>query len=356
MKNFLAALLLAATLQSQAATPKPPLVVVSYLRMLSPEVCAAFEKQTGIPIQWESPKNQFEAYRRFAGKGNFDVSLLSADWNQSMLRTGGLAALNKLLLPNIRNVDPGWLGATPDPGNKFILPQRASVLGILLNKKIPQPPAPTVESLLGNPRPGGTACFVPATTLTGAVLLALGASPGDGFPDTLRASRPIWVNWLSNMSPDSLASESDPISGIPALSSSFLAGRQAAALLWSGDAALIIRAAPNRFKWTTPPDDALPLAIAAGISASSRRTADAHAFINFLFDPETVRMLVDHYPAMHTLKPSIVPQPLPEGMPTAELIKAAKETAPTMDLTRPRIDRLESFLDALPAPGSNVKK
>ena len=67
-------------------------------------------------------------------------------------------------------------------------------------------------------------------------------------------------------------------------------------------------------------------------------------------------MLVDQYPAMHTLKPSILPQPMPEGMPTAELIKAAQDTAPMMNLTRPRVDRLESFISALPAPGSNLKK
>ena len=356
MKTLLAALLLAATLQAHAAPPKEPLVVVSYQRMLSPEICAAFEKQTGIPVRLETPRNQFEAYRRFAVGGDFDVSLLSADWNQAVLLAGGLAPLNKTLLPNIRNIDPGWLGAEPDRRNKFILPHRASVLGILINKKIPQPPASSVESLLGSPRPGGTACFVPATSLCGAVLLALGATPGAEFPDTIRASRPIWLKWLSNMSPDSLATESDPIAGIPALRSSFLNGGEAAALLWSGDAALILREAPKRFEWTTPPAPALTLDVDAGISTSSRRTADAHAFINFLFDPETVRMLVDQYPAMHTLKPSILPQPMPEGMPTAELIKAAQETAPMMNLTRPRVDRLESFISALPAPGSNLKK
>ncbi|MFM8982377.1 MAG: hypothetical protein ACKOLA_05620, partial [Spartobacteria bacterium] len=177
MKTLLATFLIAATLQAHAAPPKDPLVVVSYQRMLSPEVCAAFEKQTGIPVRLETPRNQFEAYRRFAAGGDFDVSLLSADWNQAVLRAGGLAPLKKNLLPNIRNIDPGWFGAKPDHSNTFILPHRASVLGILLNKKIPQPPASSVESLLGSPRPGGTACFVPAATLSGAVMITLGATP-----------------------------------------------------------------------------------------------------------------------------------------------------------------------------------
>jgi len=350
---FAAAALLAAALPAGAAGP---LVVVSYQRMLSPEVCAAFEEKTGIPVRWESPMNQMDAYARFKPGGGFDVSLLSADWNQAALAARGFAPLNKALLPNARNIDPSWLGARPDPSNQFLLPQRASVLGILVNTGIPQPPAPTVAALLSRPRPGGTACFVPTTTLSGAVLLALGAAPGDGFPDTLRASRPIWESWLSNMSPDSIGLRPDPIAALPALRSSFLAGRQAAALLWNGDAASILRESPEGFEWTTPPDDALPLSVSAGISSSSRRTADAHAFIDFLFDPATARMLVDHYAALHTLKTSLLPQPLPPGMPAREITRAAQDTAPMMDLTRPRLARLEAFLDALPDPGSRTKK
>jgi hypothetical protein len=43
-------------------------------------------------------------------------------------------------------------------------------------------------------------------------------------------------------------------------------------------------------------------------------------------------------------------------MPVREITKAAQDTAPMMGLTRPRLARLEAFLDALPDPGSRTKK
>jgi spermidine/putrescine transport system substrate-binding protein len=90
---------------------------------ISEEVVASFEKscQCKVVQDYYSGTEEMMA-KLLAGASGYDLVIPSQNAVQSLIKQGFLAKLDKAVLPNIKNQDPGFLNRSYDPGNVYSLP------------------------------------------------------------------------------------------------------------------------------------------------------------------------------------------------------------------------------------------
>jgi spermidine/putrescine transport system substrate-binding protein len=90
---------------------------------ISEEVVASFEKscQCKVVQDYYSGTEEMMA-KLLAGASGYDLVIPSQNAVQSLIKQGFLAKLDKAVLPNIKNQDPGFLNRSYDTGNVYSLP------------------------------------------------------------------------------------------------------------------------------------------------------------------------------------------------------------------------------------------
>lgn len=71
-----------------------------------------------------------------AGASGYGLIVLTGNAVESLIRQGALWPLNKNLLPNLYNIDPAYINATFDPGNRYSVPYAYTLTLIGYNREI----------------------------------------------------------------------------------------------------------------------------------------------------------------------------------------------------------------------------
>jgi putrescine transport system substrate-binding protein len=120
-----------------AAAEEPVLHVYNWSDYIGPDTIANFEKETGIAVTYDVyDGNEVLEAKLLAGHSGYDIVVPSASpYMARQIKAGAYRALDKLKLPNWKNLDPQLLAlaATADPGNAHGVPYLWSVTGIGYN-------------------------------------------------------------------------------------------------------------------------------------------------------------------------------------------------------------------------------
>jgi putrescine transport system substrate-binding protein len=91
---------------------------------IAEDTIANFEKETGIKVRYDTyDNNEILHAKLVAGKTGYDIVVPSSTFAPLQIGGGLLAKLDKSLLPNLKNYDPGVQAqiATIDPGNEHLV-------------------------------------------------------------------------------------------------------------------------------------------------------------------------------------------------------------------------------------------
>jgi putrescine transport system substrate-binding protein len=121
----LAAVGLAAAATSAAAQGEPKVLnVLNWADYIGPDTIKQFEKETGIKVRYDTfDSNETLHARLVAGKTGYDVVVPSSHFAKKQIDAGLFLPLDRVQLPNWKNLDPGLLDklAESDPGNKHLV-------------------------------------------------------------------------------------------------------------------------------------------------------------------------------------------------------------------------------------------
>jgi spermidine/putrescine transport system substrate-binding protein len=94
---------------------------------IAPETIKRFESvcQCDVVQTYYSDNEELLA-KLAAGAKGYDVLVPTSNAVQALIRGGQLKALDKVAIPNIRNVDPAYLDTPFDPGNQYSVPYAMS--------------------------------------------------------------------------------------------------------------------------------------------------------------------------------------------------------------------------------------
>ena len=120
-----AALCGATLLAGTAGAEQRQLRVYNWADYILPEVPKTFEADTGIQVTWDIfETNETLEAKLLTGNSGYDLVVPTNTFLENEIKAGALQKLDKSLLPNWKNLDPGLLKlmAANDPGNQYGVP------------------------------------------------------------------------------------------------------------------------------------------------------------------------------------------------------------------------------------------
>jgi len=281
-----------------AASAQPVLNVYNWTDYIDPAAIERFQRETGIRVRYDV-FDSLEALegKLSAGRSGYDIIVPTAEPTFARLaRAGALRPLDRGRLPNLANLDPRLMAqvARADPGNRHGVIYLWGTVGLGLRADriralAPDAPLDSLDLLLkpDNARRlarCGLAVMDSATDVLPTVLRWLGRDPDSSDPADLRAAEQA----LLAIRPHLRA-----IPGSGAIMDMLANGELCAVLTYSGD---VIQAAARaqeagkgvEIRYLAPPNGAHLSFDMLAIPADAPNPDAAHAFINFLLQPDVM--------------------------------------------------------------------
>lgn len=241
------------------------------------DLITQFEEETGYKIVYETfDSNEAMMTKVSQGGTNYDVAVPSEYAVQRMVEDGLLLPLDHGKLPNLVHIDERFLDLPFDPGNRFSVPYFWGTVGIAFNPMLL--PDKTFESWndLWDPELKNQILLVDgAREVIGMGLNSLGYSLNSTDEAELLEAKAK----LDQLTPNVKAIVGDEIKMLMAQEEA------AVALVWSGDAAEIMWENEN-IDYVVPEEGSNLWFDMMVIPKTAKNIEGAHAFINFMLDPE----------------------------------------------------------------------
>jgi putrescine transport system substrate-binding protein len=279
---------------SAAAVNEKVLNVYNWSDYIQPSIIKDFETETGIHVNYDVfDSNEILETKLLTGHTNYDVVVPSAAFMERQLQADIYQKLDKSLLPNLKNLDPGIQAALAiyDPGNQYAVDYMWITSGIGYNAaaiqaRLPDAPVdswrmifdPAVISKFAD---CGVSILDAPSEVVATALLYIGKNPNSDSPEDLKAAEQVlkairpYIRYVdSSRYIDNLAN-----------------GEICLALGWSGD----IKQAHDRaleankgidLKYSIPREGAIVNLDVLVIPADAPHAKNAHLFIDYLLRPD----------------------------------------------------------------------
>ena len=284
-----------------AAAEEKTVTIYNWSDYIGDTTTADFEAKTGIKVIYDvMDSNEVLETKLLAGRTGYDIVVPTAPFLERQIKAGVYRKLDKSKLPNLANMDPDIMKRTAahDPGNEHSIVYLWGTVGLGYNVDL-------VKKALGTDRiDSWSAIFEPknAAKLAKCGIMILD-SPTDVF-----ASVAIYKGLDPNSEkPEDLKVVEETLTKVrPHLkdihSSSYIdhlaSGEICVALGWSGD---VLQARdrgaaatrPVKVAYAIPKEGAILYFDMLAIPADAPHPDNAHAFLNFLMEPEVIAKVSD---------------------------------------------------------------
>ena len=269
---------------------------------------AGFEEATGVRVNYDVySENETLETKLVAGGSGYDVVFPSArPFAQRQIRTGLYAPLDKSQLPNLEHMDPDIMeGLTDiDPDNAHVVPYMWGTTGLGIN-------VARVREALGAEAPLDSwgLLFDPANAAKlascgihvldddqeafGAALLWLGRDPNAGAADEIDAVREAYAAIRPHIRTFNNAEYKDALANGDACLVMGYSGDIGQARDVAAEAAEATGREAPEIAYVIPKEGALRWMDVIAIPADARNPANAHAFVNYLMEPEVIAAITD---------------------------------------------------------------
>jgi len=333
---LLATLLAACTRAPEEANRE--LNLFAWSEYVPQEVIDGFTARTGIRVNYDSYASNEEMLGKLvSGAGRYDLVQPSEYAVEALVAEDRLAPLDYGRIPNFRHVAPEFRNLPHDPEQRYTVPYMGGTVGIVYHAGRVGREVKGYEDVF-RPEHAGRIVIVddPREMVTWA-LATLGRGPNDVTPATLAAARPVLERWLP------LVKVFDSDSPKTAL----LNGDVDLGVVWSGEAARLHQQDSN-FRWVLPAEGAHRFVDSFAIPAGARNADAAHAFLDWVLEPEVSRIVSREFPYTN---PNVAARELltPEERANPASYPDGASTLPTFRDVGPaavEIDRLVTELKA----------
>lgn len=284
---------------------KDTITVYNWGDYIDPDLLKQFTEETGIKVIYETfDSNEAMMTKIQQGGSAYDIAVPSEYMIEMMLEEDLLIPLDHSKIPNLKNIDPYYLDLAFDPGNKYSVPYFWGTVGIVFNPNL-VPEHLTFESWddLWDPSLKRKVFLVDgAREVIGMGLNSLGESLNAKDDELLRQA----TDKLISLSPNIKAIIGDEITPL------MINNEATVALTWSGQAADMMWE-NEELDFAVPHEGSNLWFDSFVIPKTAANVEGAHAFINFMLDPEVAAQNADYVgyatpnaAAMELMDPEVV--------------------------------------------------
>ncbi len=263
---------------------KTTLNVLNWGDYIDPELLRQFEDETGIKVKYTTMTSNEEMLVKLASADNiYDVCFPSDYIIEKLIADDLLYAIDKNNIPNLSNIDPRFLDLSFDPGNTYSVPYMWGTVGILYNTTMVSGPVDSWSILWDEQYAGQILMYDSMRDTIGITLKMLGydintRNEADilAAQEALIAQKPLVRAYLT----DDIKME-------------LINGSAAMGVVYSGDAVYCIGENPD-LAYVVPKEGSNVWFDNIIIPKTSKHTAEAEAFINFLCDADVAAQNSDY--------------------------------------------------------------
>ena len=269
---------------SPASTNSSTLSVYIWSHYLPASLIEEFQKQTGIQVKITTYASNEELLSKLqAGATGYDLILPSDYMVEIMVQLKLLQALNKELIPNFKNYDPHFLNPSYDSQNTYTVPYAWSTTGIAINRNQFKGEIKGWKSLFSNPSLYNKYSLLDdAREVIGAAFKLQGHSINSTQKEHYTGAQ----TYLKSIKKNVRAFSSEPIDAISK-------GDFWVSQMYSTDA-LQARAKGAPIEFVIPEEGTAMAIDNFAIPQTAKNIPAAHAFINFMANPQVHQKLVEN--------------------------------------------------------------
>ena len=314
----LAILALAAALAG-CGRSRPVLHIYNWSDYIAPDLIRQFEREFNCRVMldtFDSNESMFAKLK--AGATGYDLIFPSSYFVGIMRDQGMLQPLRHELLPNMEYLDPDFTAMAEDPTFIYSIPYMISHAGLGYNKKRCPDFEPTWAMMDRAAYRGRMTMLNDMRDTIGAALKFLGYSLNTTNANEIAAARDVVIRWKSNLAKFENEQYKNGIA-----SGEFLVVQG-----YNGDIAQVMQ--ENADIAYAPPKEGVALACdEMVIPHDASEVALAHAFINFLYDPDNACKNIQYICAPMPNKAALAKLPAeyrdnPAILPPAEVMGKAE--------------------------------
>jgi spermidine/putrescine-binding protein len=256
----------------------PRVCVLTWPDYFSDRACEDFTRETGVRIEWRHFENLGEMNALLRSQRDaFDVVVLDDMSLAEHIELKLLRPIDRASIPNFRHIDPRYRDASFDPGNAFSVPYMWGTTLVAYRKDQIADPGKSWRLLWDPALAGKVLMLNEKQDVYAAALHTLGLPPSSDDAGDLERATGLLLEQVDRAG----ANYAD----LETIKTKLQAGECWAAMMYSGDAALIASEDPQI--GTFIPVEGAPLWLDSfAIPKEAPRTANAHRFIDFMTRPE----------------------------------------------------------------------
>lgn len=294
----------------------------------APDVLTGFQKKFRQTLTVSSFGSNEELVAKLVaarGTSGYDIVVPTGSFVAPMAEHGLIQRLNHELIPNLKYMDPEFLGRSWDPGNEYTICKAWGTTGFLYDVTKVKRRLSTWSDFIScaqNEASGKTSVLDDPAELTGIYFWANGIDWNTTDPKHLDAAENFL---LKNLAPHVAVFDSNPGGA------SVPQSTQTLYQIWNGDArqGLLSSKNPGRWRWVLGAPATELWMDNWALAANAPHPESAHAFINYVLLPDNQLANVD-YIGYHTGAKDIEAKAKAEGMELLDMVFFTPEQLDTM--------------------------
>lgn len=281
------ALVAASLLQPGNAAAKEELNLFAWSEYVPADVIKGFTKETGIKVNYETyASNEEMLAKLMSGASNYDLIQPSEYIIEALGKEKQLLEFDKTKLPNLKNIGKEYYGLPHDPELKISVPWMQGTVGIAVNTtKVKEPVTGFADVFTESHKRRIVVLDDPLEIVTWALAME-GLGPDQVTKANLEKIRPTLAAWLP------LVKVYDSDSPKTAL----LNGDVDLGVVWSGEAAILLREQPKKFTYVLPKEGAHMFIDSLAIPKNAKHVENAYKFIDYCLRPEVSVKISKEFP------------------------------------------------------------
>jgi spermidine/putrescine transport system substrate-binding protein len=283
----LVALLALASWAAPAPASAEELNLFAWSEYVPQSVLDGFTKETGIQVNYETyASNEEMLAKLLSGAASYDLVQPSEYTVEAMAKEGLLLKIDHAKIPNLKNVGKQYYGQPHDPKLDYSVPYMQGTVGIVVNTQKIKEPVGGYADVFQEKYRGRIVVLDDALEIVTWGLATLGLGPDAVTKENLGKVRPVLAKWLP------LVKVYDSDSPKTAL----LNGDVDLGIVWSGEAAILIKEQPGKFAYVLPSEGAHMFIDSLAIPRGAENVAAAHRFIDYVLRPEVGKQISEEFP------------------------------------------------------------
>lgn len=259
------------------AEEEKKLNLYNYDTYIGETTLADFTSATSIETKMDLYADMDELFSKMkTGNPGYDAMVVSNDYLERMVKANMVTPLDHAKIPNMANIDPGFLNPKFDPGRKFSIPYMWGTIGIGFNKTKINGPIDSWKTLFESDEYAGKISVLgDAQNVLGCALKYLGFSFNSTNADELKKVQELLIAQKKNIKVFA------PDNGQDLLAS----GEVVACQEWNGDIAQVM-VEDKDLDYIVPKEGTNIWEDTWAVPVGAPHPENAHAFLNFILDGE----------------------------------------------------------------------